>query len=90
MQHSTITSTRYHTCLRTFSLSLACFGGYLQRITTGHVVASIWDSFLAQASVLLLCQYAAALNRGEGPDLLLQSGPFQSFQKFFQELTWCQ
>ena len=49
--------------------------------------ASIWDSFLAQASVLLLCHYTVTLSRGEGPDLFLQSGPFQNFQKFFQELT---
>ena len=48
--------------------------------------ASIWDSFLAQASVLLLCHYTVTLSRGEGPDLFLQSGPFQNFQKFFQEL----
>ena len=33
--------------------------------------ASIWDSFLAQASVLLLFQYAATLSRGEGPGLFL-------------------
>ena len=52
--------------------------------------ASIWDSFLAQASELLLFQYAATLSRGEGPDLFLQTGPFQNFHKFFQELTWYQ
>ena len=45
--------------------------------------ASIWDSFLAQASALLLCQYAATLSRGKGPDLFLESGPFQDFKKFF-------
>ena len=50
--------------------------------------ASIWDSFLAQASVLPLYQYAVALSKGEGPDVFLQSGPFQNFQKFFQELNW--
>ena len=50
--------------------------------------ASIWDSFLVEASVLVLCQYAATLTRGEGADLFLQSGPFQNFQKIFQELTW--
>ena len=52
--------------------------------------ASIWGSFLAQASVLLLFQYAATLIRGEGSDLFLQSGPFQNFQNFLQELTWYQ
>ena len=46
--------------------------------------------FLAQASVLLLFRYAATLSKGEGPDLFLQSEPFQSFQNFFQELTWSQ
>ena len=49
--------------------------------------ASIRESFLAQASVLLLCQYAATLSRGKGPDLLLENEPFQNFQKIFQELT---
>ena len=29
-----------------------------------------------------LCQYAAILSRGKGPDLFLQSGPFQNFHKF--------
>ena len=49
--------------------------------------ASVWDIFLAQASVLLLCQYTATLSRGEGPDLFLQSGPVQNSQKFFQEFS---
>ena len=48
--------------------------------------ASIWGSFLTQASVLLLFQYAASLSRGEGPELFLQSEPFQNFKNFFQEL----
>ena len=52
--------------------------------------ASIWDSFLAQASVLLLCQYTTTLSREQGPDLFLQRGPFQNFHKFFQELSWSQ
>ena len=26
----------------------------------------------------------------EGPDLFLQSEPFQNFQKFFQRMTWSQ
>ena len=55
-----------------------------------RLFASIWGSFLAQASVLLLCQYTTKLSRGERPDLFLQSGPFQNFQKFFQELSWSQ
>ena len=42
--------------------------------------ASIWDSFLAQALVLLLFQNTATLSRGEGPDLFLQNEPFQNFQ----------
>ena len=33
MQHVTITSTCYHKRYHTFSLSLAWFGGYLQRVT---------------------------------------------------------
>ena len=53
-------------------------------------LTSIRDSVLAQASVLLLFQYAATLSRGKGSDLFLQSGPFQNFHKFFQELTWSQ
>ena len=44
---------------------------------------NIWDSFFAQASVSLLCRYAAILSRGKMPDLFLQSGPFQNFHKFF-------
>ena len=48
---------------------------------------SICDSLLTEASVLLLFQYAATLSRGEGSDLFLQSGPFENFHKFFQELT---
>ena len=31
MEYISITSTRYHMCYYFFSLSLACFGGYLQR-----------------------------------------------------------
>ena len=49
--------------------------------------ASIWDSFLVQALVLLLFQYLATSSRGKGPDLILQSRPFQNFHKSFQELT---
>ena len=52
--------------------------------------ASIWDSLLAQASVLVPCQYAATLSRWKGPDLFLKSGPFQNFHKYFQEWTWSQ
>ena len=52
--------------------------------------ASIRGSLLAQASVLLLLQYAATLSRGERSDLFLQSGSFQNFNKFFQALTWSQ
>ena len=48
--------------------------------------ASIWHSFLTQASVLLLCQYPASSSRVEGPELFLQSEQFQSFKNFFQEL----
>ena len=55
-----------------------------------NVVCNIWDRFLAQASELLLFQYAATLSRRKGPDLFLQSGPFQNFHKFFLELTWSQ
>ena len=51
---------------------------------------SIRGSLLAQASVLLLLQYAATLSRGERSDLFLQSGSFQNFNKFFQALTWSQ
>ena len=50
--------------------------------------ASIGDNLLAQASVLLLFKHAATLIRREGPDLYLQTGPFQNFRKCFQELTW--
>ena len=53
-------------------------------------LASIWDRFLAQASVLLLFRYAAALSRRKEPDLFLQNGSFQNFHKFFQSLTWYQ
>ena len=35
--------------------------------------SSIWDSFLSQASLLLLFQYVATLSRGKGHDLFLQS-----------------
>ena len=35
------------------------------------LLASIWGSFLAQASVSQLCQYAATLSRGKWPDLFL-------------------
>ena len=52
--------------------------------------ASIRGSLLAQASVLLLLQYAATLSRGERSDLFLQSGSFQNFNKFSQALTWSQ
>ena len=34
MERVTITSMYNHTCYHTFSLSLAWFGGYLQRVTT--------------------------------------------------------
>ena len=36
MQRVIITSTCYHTGYHTFSLSLAWFGGYLQRVTTRY------------------------------------------------------
>ena len=36
MEHVTITLTCYHTRFHTFSLSLAWFGGYLQRVTTRY------------------------------------------------------
>ena len=36
MQCITITSAGYHTRYRTFSFSLAWFGGYLQQITTRY------------------------------------------------------
>ena len=52
--------------------------------------ASIWDSLLAQASVLQFFEYAATLSKKEGPDLFLQSEPSQNFYEFFQELTWSQ
>ena len=58
------------------------------QVLLAMLFTSIWGSFLAQASVLLLCRYIAALRRGEGLDLFLQSEPFQNFQKFFQEWTW--
>ena len=29
---------------------------------------SVWDSFLAQASVLLICQYVVTFSSGKGPD----------------------
>ena len=49
--------------------------------------ANIWDSFLLQASVLLLFLYVATLSREEGPDLFSQNGPFQNVYKFYQELV---
>ena len=52
--------------------------------------ASIWDCFLAQALVLLLCQYTATMSGVDRPNLFLQGGPFRNFQKFFQELNWFQ
>ena len=52
--------------------------------------ASIWYSFLAQASVLLSYQYTVTLSRRKWPDLFLESGPFQNFQKFFQDVNWSQ
>ena len=45
---------------------------------------NIWNSFLAQASVLLPLQNAETLSREEGPDLFLKSEPFQNFSKLFQ------
>ena len=50
--------------------------------------ASILDNFLAQASELLLFQYAATLRMEKKPDLFLQSGAFQNSDKLFLELTW--
>ena len=47
-----------------------------------NIVCQYWDSFLAQALVLLLIQYTATWSRGEGPELFLQSEPFQNFQNF--------
>ena len=48
---------------------------------------SIWNSFLAQSSGLLVFQYAATLSSGKGPDLFLQSRPFQNLRKSFQKFT---
>ena len=53
------------------------------------VVCKYLKQFLG-TGFLLLCQYTAILSRGEGPNLFLQGGPFQNFQKFFQELSWSQ
>ena len=36
MEHITITSMHYHMRYHTFSLSLALFGSYMQRVTTGY------------------------------------------------------
>ena len=37
MERITITSTRYNIRYHTFSLSLASFGGYLQRVTVKFI-----------------------------------------------------
>ena len=50
--------------------------------------ASIWDSFLAQALVLLL--YTATLSIGKEPVLFLQGGLIENFQRFLQEMSWFQ
>ena len=36
MERIAITKTRYRMCYHTFSLILAWFGGYLQRVTTRY------------------------------------------------------
>ena len=46
--------------------------------------ASIWDSFLAQASVLLLCQYTATLSRGRGLIYFCKVDHSRISRKFFR------
>ena len=52
--------------------------------------SSIWESFLAKASMMLLFQYGATLSRRKGSDLFRHSGPFLNFQIFLHKLTWSQ
>ena len=78
-------------CCFSFSFFQQCLTYILRPIPLPPLsmfFASIWDSVLAQASMLLLCQYVATLSRGRGSDLYLQSRPFYNFHKSFQELTW--
>ena len=52
---------------------------YPRPLLLSMLFASVWESFLAQASLLLLFQYVATLSRRKGSDLFLQSGPSQNF-----------
>ena len=64
----------------------------IDQLTIPHINSETNDQSpsLTPPPPLLLFQYAATLSRRKGPDLFLQSGPFQNFLKFFQELTWSQ
>ena len=46
--------------------------------------ASIWNSFLEQTSVLLLCQYTATLSRGRCLVYICKVDHFKIFRNFFR------
>ena len=54
MERITVTSTGYHMRYYTFSLSLAWFGGYLQRVTTRYrqiYFKNVYQYFLKKLTV---------------------------------------
>ena len=51
MERITITSTRYNIRYHTFSLSLASFGGYLQRVTVKFIKKCMLIFFLKKLTV---------------------------------------
>ena len=54
MERITVTSTGYHMRYYTFSLSLAWFGGYLQRVTTRCrqiYLKNVYQHFLKKLTV---------------------------------------
>ena len=52
--------------------------------------ASIWDSLLAQASMLLLFEYAATLSRKRSLIYFCKVDNFRISKEFFKESTWSQ
>ena len=56
--------------------------------TIVNVVCKYLRQFFSTSFGVATLPTAATLNREEGPDLFLQSGPFQKFWKFFKEFTW--
>ena len=57
------------------------------------IISVVWKylrQFLGTSFGVATLPISCNIERGERPDLFLESGPFQNFHEFFQEFTWSQ